>query len=85
MLVGRLLLPRRGPRALDHALVRGVLLVSDATLVELTLALSRARFDAYVSRKDRSNSCASWAASPAFSELAASAANLSGAVRRRAG
>ncbi len=54
VLVSRLLLPGGVPaRALDHALARGVLLVSESTLAELTLVLSRAKFDAYVSRKDR--------------------------------
>lgn len=54
VLVSRLLMPQSTPaRALDHALARGVLLVSTATLAELADVLSRPKFDPYVSRHDR--------------------------------
>lgn len=54
VLVSRLLLPGSVPaRAVDHALARGVLLVSDETLAELVQVLSRPKFDPYVSRRHR--------------------------------
>ena len=54
VLVSRLLLPRSVPaQAVDRALGRGVLLMSDATLAELARVLSRAKFDAYVSVPER--------------------------------
>lgn len=54
VLVSRLLAPTSTPaRATDHALARGILLVSDATLTELVQVLSRPKFDPYVSRRDR--------------------------------
>ncbi|MFT4178476.1 MAG: putative toxin-antitoxin system toxin component, PIN family [Thermomonas sp.] len=54
VLVSRLLMPGGTPaRALDHALARGVLLLSTATLTELVDVLSRPEFDPYVSRHDR--------------------------------
>src|SRR5690606_42160047 len=54
VLVSRLLLPGSVPaRAVDHALARGVPLVSDETLAELVQELSRPKFDPYVSRRDR--------------------------------
>jgi len=54
ILVSRLLAPRGvAAQAVDHALARGVLLVSDDTLGELAAVLSRPKFDPYVSRDDR--------------------------------
>lgn len=54
VLVSRLLMPGGTPaRALDHALARGVLLVSEATLTELVEVLSRPKFDPYISQQDR--------------------------------
>ncbi|AYH45462.1 putative toxin-antitoxin system toxin component, PIN family [Azoarcus sp. DN11] len=54
VLIGRLLAPRGvAAQAVDHALARGILLVSDDTLGELAAVLSRPKFDAYVSREDR--------------------------------
>lgn len=40
-------------RAVDHALARGVLLMSEATLEELAAVLGREKFDPWVSRKER--------------------------------
>ena len=40
-------------QAVDHALARGVLLVSQETLDELVQVLTRAKFDPYISRDDR--------------------------------
>jgi putative PIN family toxin of toxin-antitoxin system len=53
-LISRLLCPAgAAARAVDHALARGVLLVSEDTLNELVEVLSRSQFDAYVTREDR--------------------------------
>lgn len=54
LLVSRLLVPS-GPaaRAVDQALDRGILLVSDATLEELVQVLARPRFDPYISQAGR--------------------------------
>lgn len=54
VLVSRLLVPQGvAGRAVDHALARGILLVSEDTLGELVEVLGRPKFDPYVSRKDR--------------------------------
>lgn len=54
VLISRLLIPGGVPaRAVDHALMQGVLLVSHATLTELTEVLSRSKFDPYVTRQER--------------------------------
>jgi putative PIN family toxin of toxin-antitoxin system len=54
LLVSRLLVPRGvAARAVDHALARGILLVSEETLGELAEVLGRSRFDPYASREDR--------------------------------
>lgn len=54
VLISRLLLPNGvAAKALDLALLRGVLLVSDATLTELVEVLSRPKFDPYITKKDR--------------------------------
>jgi putative PIN family toxin of toxin-antitoxin system len=54
VLVSRLLAPRGvAAQAMDHALARGVLLVSEATLEELAEVLARPKFDPYVPRPDR--------------------------------
>ena len=53
-LISRLLCPAgAAAQAVDHALARGVLLVSEDTLNELVEVLSRSKFDAYVTREDR--------------------------------
>lgn len=53
-LVSRLLAPRgAAAQAVDRALSKGVLLVSEATLEELVRVLGRSKFDPYVSRQDR--------------------------------
>lgn len=53
-LVSRLLCPGGvAAQAVDHALARGVLLVSQETLDELVQVLTRAKFDPYISRDDR--------------------------------
>ena len=53
-LVSRLLVPKGSAgQAVDHALARGVMLVSTETLYELVRVLSRPKFDAYLSREDR--------------------------------
>jgi putative PIN family toxin of toxin-antitoxin system len=54
VLVSRLLTPKGvASRAVDHALERGILLLSEATLTELAEVLGRSKFDPYVSRADR--------------------------------
>jgi uncharacterized protein len=54
LLVSRLLVPSgNAAKAVDHALDRGILLVSEATLQELVTVLGRSKFDPYVSREDR--------------------------------
>jgi putative PIN family toxin of toxin-antitoxin system len=54
LLVSRLLVPSgTAAKAVDHALARGILLVSEATLQELVTVLGRSKFDPYVSREDR--------------------------------
>ena len=54
ILISRLLLPGGvAAAAVDHALARGILLVSEATLAELTEVLGRPKFDPYASREDR--------------------------------
>lgn len=53
-LISRLLCPGGvAAQAVDHALVRGVLLVSEDTLNELVEVLTRSKFDPYVTREDR--------------------------------
>ncbi len=53
-LVSRLLVPSGvAARAVDHALVSGVLLLSEETLGELAAVLARPKFDRYVSIADR--------------------------------
>ncbi|MBK1726642.1 putative toxin-antitoxin system toxin component, PIN family [Halorhodospira neutriphila] len=53
-LVSRLLAPGGvAAQAVDHALDRGVLLVSDETLGELVEVLGRPKFDPYLSTADR--------------------------------
>lgn len=52
--ISRLLVPGGTPaRAVEHGLCWGIPLMSEATLTELSEALSRAKFDRYVSREDR--------------------------------
>lgn len=54
VLLGRLLAPRAAAaQAVDAAVACGVLLVSEATLVELAEVLARPKFDPYVSRHER--------------------------------
>jgi uncharacterized protein len=54
VLISRLLVPGSvAGRAVDRALDRGRLLVSEATMVELTTVLGRAKFDPYVSLAGR--------------------------------
>jgi putative PIN family toxin of toxin-antitoxin system len=54
ILISRLLVPGGvAARAVDHALARGILLVSEATLAELAEVLGRPKFDPYASREDR--------------------------------
>jgi putative PIN family toxin of toxin-antitoxin system len=54
LLVSRLLAPGgTAARAVDEALARGVLLVSEATLAELAHVLARPRFDSYVTPAQR--------------------------------
>lgn len=54
VVVSALLLPRSSPRqALDAAVARGRLLVSEATIAELDDVLRRRKFDKYVSEKQR--------------------------------
>lgn len=53
-LISRLLVPTGvAGRAVDAALARGVLLVSDATLAELAEVLARPKFEPYLSREER--------------------------------
>ncbi|MDP3873941.1 MAG: putative toxin-antitoxin system toxin component, PIN family [Methyloversatilis sp.] len=53
-LISRLLLPTgAAARAVDHALARGVVLVSEETMSELAEVISRPKFDRYVSVADR--------------------------------
>ena len=54
LLISRLLAPRGvAAQAVDHALSKGVLLVSEATLAELVEVLWRPKFDRYLTREDR--------------------------------
>jgi putative PIN family toxin of toxin-antitoxin system len=54
VLISRLLVPKGvSGQAVDHALARGILLVSEETLGELAEVLGRSKFDPYVSREDR--------------------------------
>lgn len=54
VLISRLLAPGGvAARAVDHALARGVLLMSEATLEELAAVLGREKFDPWVSREER--------------------------------
>ena len=54
ILISRLLCPDGvAAKAVDHALARGVLLVSEYTLNELVEVLSRPKFDPYATREDR--------------------------------
>lgn len=54
VLISRLLQPNGvAAQALDLALSRGVLLVSDATLTELVEVLNRPKFDPYITQEDR--------------------------------
>lgn len=54
LLISRLLLPESLPaKAVRKAVAEGQLLISDATLEELADALSRPKFDSYVSLDDR--------------------------------
>lgn len=54
LLVSRLLVPSgTAARAVDHALERGVLLVSEATLQELVAVLDRPKFDPWLSQQER--------------------------------
>ena len=53
-IVSRLLAPRSTPGvAVDHAINYGQVLASDATLLELADVLSRAKFDPYVTVRER--------------------------------
>ncbi|TQE99206.1 MAG: putative toxin-antitoxin system toxin component, PIN family [Spiribacter salinus] len=53
-LISRLLVPDgTAAEAVDHALARGILLVSEATLNELIDVLNRPKFDPYVAVADR--------------------------------
>lgn len=53
-LVSRLLVPDGvAARAVDRALERGVLLVSEATLAELVEVIGRRKFDSYVTNVER--------------------------------
>lgn len=53
-LISRLLLPTgAAARAVDHALARGVVLVSEETMNELAEVISRPKFDAYLSVAER--------------------------------
>lgn len=53
--ISRLLVPSgtAAAMAVDHGLSWGIPLMSEATLAELSDALSRTKFDRYVSREDR--------------------------------
>ena len=53
-LVSRLLVPGgTAALAVDHGLSQGILLVSEATLEELVMVLTRPKFDPYASHQDR--------------------------------
>ena len=53
-IVSRLLVPHSAPgMAVDHALTNARLLASEATLMELAEVLSRAKFDPYVTIRER--------------------------------
>lgn len=53
-LISRLLLPTGvAARAVDHALARGVVLVSEETMNELAEVISRPKFDRYLSVAER--------------------------------
>ena len=53
-LISRMLMPGgTAGRAVDKALAKGVLLVSEESLKELTEVLARSKFDRYVSLSDR--------------------------------
>lgn len=54
VLISRLLAPESIPgRAVSHAVSRGQLLASDATLDELATVLGRSKFDRYVTAEER--------------------------------
>ena len=54
ILISRLLSPGgTAARALDHALTRGVLLMSDASLTELATVLGREKFDRWITHDQR--------------------------------
>lgn len=54
VLISRLLVPRGvAAQAVDHALARGIMLVSEETLHELVDVLGRPKYDPFVSREDR--------------------------------
>lgn len=56
ILISRLLVPTgTAAKAVDCALSKGILLVSDATLGELAEVLARPKFDPYVTVADRAN------------------------------
>jgi uncharacterized protein len=56
ILISRLLVPTgTAGKAVDRALSKGILLVSDATLGELADVLARPKFDPYVTVADRTN------------------------------
>lgn len=56
ILISRLLVPTgTAGKAVDRALSKGILLVSDATLGELADVLARPKFDPYVTVADRAN------------------------------
>ena len=53
-LISRLLLPSALPaRAVRHAVDHGILLVSEATMIELADVIARPKFDRYISLEDR--------------------------------
>ncbi len=54
VIASAVIFPRSAPRqVVDHALDQDVLLLSEATMSELTEVLSRSKFDRYVSRRER--------------------------------
>jgi putative PIN family toxin of toxin-antitoxin system len=54
VLISRLLVPQGvAGQAVDHALTRGILLVSETTMDELVEVLGRAKFDTYVTHEER--------------------------------
>lgn len=56
VLISRLLAPSgTAAKAVDHALASGVLLVSEATMTELSEVLARPKLDPYISVQDRQN------------------------------